>query len=109
MRRKKADKSRGQGSGRDAGLGWGGGSRQLVRFPIKLWQERAFPHKWRGPAQVLAARCQGAERGCAVSHAWWTPGPYCSKSPALPLHAQERGVQVADAELRLGATGCRIK
>lgn len=25
------------------------------------------------------------------------PGPYCSDSPAPPLHAQERGVQVADS------------
>ena len=93
--------------------GWGGAggtdARQLVRFPIKLWHERAFPHKRRVPAQVLAARCQGAERGCEVSHALWTPGPCCSESPAPPLQAKERGVQVADLEPWLGATGCRIK
>lgn len=63
MRRKKADKSRGQGSGRD--VGWGGeagtAARQFVRLPFKLWPERAFSHKWRVPAQVLRARYQGAE------------------------------------------------
>lgn len=35
------------------------------------------------------------------------PLPLCV--PSTPLHDQERGVQVADSEPQLEASGCRIK